>query len=737
MGDPEAARAAFAEAISILGQTAPRGDSMARARAGLAVLDLARGELAEAEAGLLAALTLWDEGGGEPVNRAKALGALAEIARKRGHLALAESYLGQAFELRRSIAPDSPELAVDLANLGALALDRQDFAKARVHFEQALVLQRRLAPESPTVGSLLVSLGRAQLGSGEDPKAAEANMGAGLAHLETTAAESLLAAGARVSLARLLVQQGRATEADEALVSAAALTRRLAPHSWALAEILHLRGRLATGKPQGAELLCEAADILEHQRQRLGGSIEERSSFELSTERLYFACAEARLTTGQAEEAFAVLERSRARSFLELLARRGSSSNEAEHRALAAEDDRLQAELAAARAAAKTTEIEQLERRRRDLRKRRQSLATSAGEWESRRPLDAAAARATLDAGTLLLSYFVGEESTLLFVVESAGLTAHQLPLGRRRLAERVAEFLAAAGRRPTIDDPSSSHHRPLGERLYAELLAPAEVAVIGAQRLLISPDGPLHNLPFAALSRGGRALVETKPLHFVSSATVYAEFRARRQVAKAHRYELVAFGDPTYGQLPPLPASREEVEGIGALFERRRLLLGSDATEENAKTLGAEARLLHFACHGLLDTRSPLDSGLALSLNDGAEGDNGLLQAWEIYESLELSAELVTLSACETALGTEMGGEGLLGLTRALHHAGARAVLASLWNVSDRSTARLMQAFYGALAAGQNKDDALRHAQLELIAEEKLAHPYHWAAFQLYGDSR
>jgi CHAT domain-containing protein len=111
------------------------------------------------------------------------------------------------------------------------------------------------------------------------------------------------------------------------------------------------------------------------------------------------------------------------------------------------------------------------------------------------------------------------------------------------------------------------------------------------------------------------------------------------------------------------------------------------------------------------------------------------LLQAWEVLESVRLDADLVTLSACDTGLGKEMGGEGVIGLTRAFQYAGARSVLASLWSVSDVSTADLMRRFYSHLRAGRSKDEALRRAQVELIHSSAFSHPYSWAAFQLVGD--
>jgi CHAT domain-containing protein len=199
-----------------------------------------------------------------------------------------------------------------------------------------------------------------------------------------------------------------------------------------------------------------------------------------------------------------------------------------------------------------------------------------------------------------------------------------------------------------------------------------------------------------------------------------------------------------------PLPASRREVEGIARLFPRHTVAyVGEAATEERAKSVGA-VRYLHFATHAVVNEQSPLDSALVLTVPQRPrEGqDNGLLQAWEIFERMHLDAGLVTLSACDTALGKEAGGEGLLGLTRAFEYAGAASVVASLWKVADESTAELMTSFYRNLKAGQSKDAALRAAQIDLIrsgrsrgqahrpsSDADFSHPYHWAAFTLSGD--
>ena len=366
--------------------------------------------------------------------------------------------------------------------------------------------------------------------------------------------------------------------------------------------------------------------------------------------------------------------------------------------------------------------------------------------------------------------YSVGENETLQFVVKPAAESTEavkviRLPVAAKVLREKVQAFRAAVQRQAldargalkTPQTPDAPRFAALAGELYELLLGAAEPSVASSRRLLLSLDGPLHTLPFAALIRNGKYLVEWKPIHNVISATVYAELRRARRPVDTPTSRFVAFGDPKYSAadpakadqitspelrsaarsgfaFTPLPSSRTEVERIAALFKgQSQAHVGADATEEKAKAIGRDVRYLHFATHGYVNERSPLDSALVLSIPEkpGDGRENGLLQAWEIFESVRLDADLVTLSACETGLGKELGGEGLLGLTRAFQYAGARSVLASLWSVSDESTASLMTAFYKALRSGQTKDEALRSAQLTLIRTA----PFHWAAFQIFGD--
>ena len=483
----------------------------------------------------------------------------------------------------------------------------------------------------------------------------------------------------------------------------------------------------------------------------------------------------------QPVRAFDTLERSRARGLRTMLAERdlvldadlGPELVEARKR-LAEEYDAAQESLSTINPGKQAAEIDRLQARLRDLRESRDRIVEKVRAASPRlaalqytASLDLTAIQQALDPRTVLLSYQVGKERSRLFVVRQVSggpqppLAVYDIAAGEGRLRDDIAALRRLIERQR--DAPDAAFVAAAG-RLFDLLVAPAQDAIDGAERILLVPDGPLHSLPFAALVRTTAAqgdrpwqyVVEWKPLHTALSATVFAELQKTRPSSPPPQ-TLVAFGDPQYPatetqavsatravldraqSLAPLPATRVEVGSLARVFEgSATTYLGADATESRAKAVKS-ARYLHFATHGLLDPRAPLNSALALSLpaqrRDGEE--NGLLQAWEIFEQVRLDTDLVTLSACETALGAELAGEGLIGLTRAFHYAGARSVLASLWRVADDSTADLMVRFYGHLKAGLSKDEALRRAQRDTIAQPRTSAPFHWAAFILSGDWR
>ncbi len=777
-GDLEKAEAFHRRALAIYEKVDPEGRGMMDTLSNLSNVALVRGDLATTEALMQRSLALQEKRAPDELDLSVSLINLGNLATRRGDLDGAELYLRRSLAIQERLAPEGWQAATSLLNLGNVKAMQGDPASARGYLRRSLKIKEHLAPDGLDMAEILNTLGQFEMDTGSDLATAEELLGRGLVIFEREGPESLGVAESLLRLGEIAVRRGHLTGAIAQHRRALALQSKLAPGSLGEAETLDFLGRaerLAKRATEGTQNLCLAVDVLDRQRAKMGGTANTWTSFEASLGDYYFACLEGLMDLGRPAEAFHVLERGRARSFLALLAERDirlaglSPDLAAERRQVNAEYDRVQASLGRLSAGRDDAEIEKLTGELRDLRARQEEIVGRSRQESPRtaalhdpEPLDLARARATLDPGTVLLEYMVGAEGTWLFVVEAAdaagdGLSVFRIAAGTEALREEVEGFRRLLKR--SSSDRAALQSR--GRHLYDLLVRPAEARMARAQRILISADGPLHTLPFAALKRGSHYLVEWKPLHSVLSASVYAELArsrpARETIPEMH---LVAFGDPVYPAATPdspadpelreavrrglslksLPSSRQEVEAIADLFPQAEVYLGREATEEKVKAIQPESRLVHFACHGLLDQRFPLNSALALSLpqQPGEGQDNGLLQAWEIFESVRLDADLVTLSACDTALGRDTGGEGLVGLTRAFQYAGARSVLASMWSISDASTARLMARFYGHLRSGKAKDEALRAAQIDQIREKSgSSHPFHWAAFGIFGDWR
>lgn len=259
---------------------------------------------------------------------------------------------------------------------------------------------------------------------------------------------------------------------------------------------------------------------------------------------------------------------------------------------------------------------------------------------------------------------------------------------------------------------------------LYDELVAPLESLLEEAvsdemdavPKLAVVPHGPLHQVPFHALFDGGRYLIERFEISYAPSATVYTLCQERET---RDREGAVVFGVED----PLIPAATSEARAVAGHFPRAEVLVGENATISDLRNTASKCGTLHLACHGLFRSDNPMFS--ALKLHDG----------WLIAAdamSLELSGALVTLSACESGRSEVVGGDEILGLTRAFLSAGAATLVVSLWLVQDETTVELMGGWYERLCNGEGRAAALRAAQLEL--KEEHSHPYYWAPFVLIG---
>jgi CHAT domain-containing protein/predicted negative regulator of RcsB-dependent stress response len=390
------------------------------------------------------------------------------------------------------------------------------------------------------------------------------------------------------------------------------------------------------------------------------------------------------------------------------------------------------------------------------------------------------------DAHTVLLEYALGEDRSFAWVLDGDSLTAFdigssaEISNGVRMLRKALLPLEAKADEAPTdylrrraaAKSTLTRQSRQLAKLLFGPVhLAPQK-------RLVIVPDGPLQYLPFADLSvaengRGAVPLVESHELVMLPSASALVALRRAAVGRPRPADELTVFADPVFEPpgkpipaavagspgfprsreltgalrdlrdsqwIPNLPGSRDEALAIQQIAgpARTRLVMGFDANREAVMDGSiARQRIIHFATHGMMDPRHPEMSGLVLSMfNKRGEYQDGYLRLSDVY-NLKLSADLVVLSSCESALGKDLGSEGIMGLPRAFLYAGARSVLVSLWKVDDEATVPLMKMFYSRLQRGEDPGRALRAAQLDMLKNTQWSDPYYWAGFVLEGDYR
>jgi CHAT domain-containing protein len=331
-----------------------------------------------------------------------------------------------------------------------------------------------------------------------------------------------------------------------------------------------------------------------------------------------------------------------------------------------------------------------------------------------------------------LLEYLVSDSTTLVFVVTTDTLAAVDLDIGRHALAALV-DFARGVLAHPAPSAARSSSRTPL-RRLYRALIEPVEATGLLAQAhgLLIVPHGELHYLPFAALRAPGppEFLIERYRLTYVPSASVWLRLRERPTLPAGG--SVLAFAP----RVDALPGTRIEVASIGRIFgQRAHVLIGPQASRAAFRAAAPQGLILHLATFGVLNKDNPLFSYVELA-SQGA--DDGRLEVHDVF-GLELHARLVVLSACQTAVGSgELAevpsGDDWVGLVRAFLFAGASSVLATLWPVEDRATARLMQRFYAELAAGRTEAEAVAAAQRQALRNSTTADPFYWAGFELVG---
>jgi len=697
----------------------------------------------------------------EPKLRGRCISWMGSAYFQLGDVAQAGQAHSEALAILKTAR--NPLLAVEAyVGLGDVHAHLGDLAAARQAFESALA---EAGDHALRQGWVRCKLGEVELRSGD-----------------ARAARLLFEA------ARALAPQAGATVEECAEAGLARVEREAGDLA---AARTHAETALATGESMRARLLSDQT------RSTLLAA--QQSRYELLIDILMRQHAQ-EPSRGHDVAAFETSERARARSLLALLAEGQVDVRRGVDPALVDEERSLRRRLNTAatqeaeardagrkpRADTLAREMESLAARRVEIEGRIRRASPGYAALTQPRPLTLPEIRAqVLDPDTQLLQYALGEPQSYLWVVSGTSLRSFVLAPGAeieraaREVHERVSVPRAAA-----VAGGSAAERDAALRDLSRLLLEPAAAALEGKRLLVVAP-GALQYVPFASLPLPDSAAVLLSRFEVVTapSASVIATVRGEARLRPPATRVAAVFADPVFepsdprvalargkgpvtavqvasrdsaapleqalrglgsvrgGRLGRLPFSRREAEVVAALAPADRALTatGFDASREAATSprLG-EYRVVHFATHAVLNTRRPELSGVVLSLVDRAgRSQDGFLRLHDVY-NLSLGADLVVLSGCQTALGKDLRGEGLLGLTRGFMYAGAPAVLASLWQVDDESTADLMQRFYRAmLKDGRRPAEALRAAQLEMMRNPRWSAPFYWAGFVLQGDWR
>lgn len=371
-----------------------------------------------------------------------------------------------------------------------------------------------------------------------------------------------------------------------------------------------------------------------------------------------------------------------------------------------------------------------------------------------------------LDDETALIEYVITDSTLHIFIITNDNASWIPRTILAETLNEKIHDFHHILSDYVVVrkdQDKSWTDYVELAHWFYLNLLNPVLESRNNISNLIIIPDGDLGHLPFETfLIAEAKENNDYASLYYVLndynisynySATLWKENKEatpqsdnQEIFAVAANYDIkidsgmtntrLAKDQILRGILSPLPAARKEVENLAEHYNGH-FIFDTLASERNVKEMIEDYSIIHFATHGLLNEKRPMLSSLVLT-EDGDSVENNFWQAYEISK-MELNADLVVLSACETGFGKFETGNGIASLARAFMYTGSPSLVVSLWQVNDNSTGSLIKYFYAGLAEDMNKDEALRKAKLSYIKNAKglAAHPAYWSPFILMGDTK
>ncbi len=483
--------------------------------------------------------------------------------------------------------------------------------------------------------------------------------------------------------------------------------------------ILFDRGKICDAegnRKEAIDFYRRAVDLIEQQRSTINTEAS-KIGFVGDKQNVYSRLIASLYADGQYGAAFDYVERSKSRALVDLLASKQDfavkAGDERDVRNLLATDRKAEAEVIAQDLSperSKTRSV--IVTVKQELRDKSPELASLVSVTS----LSASEIRVLMPPDEALIEYYYSEGEMFAFVLTREALKS--VRLNGDKLVEDIRQF------RSLLEKPGSSDYLTFSRSLYKRLFEPFE-KMLDKHNIAIVPHGALHYLPFNALQNDRGYLIEQYSIRILPSASLIKYLHARKSSKPA---DILAFGNPDLGNSRyDLAYAQEEAQAVARTRPQSRVLLRKEATESAFRKYGRSFSYIHFATHGQFDSDMPLKSALLLA---GDDWSDGRLTVDKLY-SMNIDADLVTLSACETGLGKVANGDDVVGLTRGFLYAGSNSIVSSLWKVDDQATGNLMAGFYNALKK-TGKREALRQAQL--IAQKKYPHPYYWASFQLTG---
>jgi CHAT domain-containing protein/tetratricopeptide (TPR) repeat protein len=681
------------------------------------------------------------------------------------------------------------EIARNLSNLGVICFRERKYEAALEEFQKSL----KRAEEIDAVEIIIAveeGLGSVYQAQGDYPAA--------LKWFETawSRAETI---GDKVRMTEVVwregqvfYSQGEYSKSTAAAQRAADLATRLSsPLLTYLALTLEGKAQRAqNSNGEAGDSFNKAIEAAEYMRGQIAGAEKEQQLFFENKISPYHEMVSLLIGQDQREDALSYAERAKARVLLDVLRNGRIIANKSLSQAERSDEQRLYSDMVSLNTQIRAermnerpndTRIHDLDGR---LQQARSAYEAFQAALYARHP-DLKAKRGLVppfrleDADTLLpdtrtaiLEYVATEEQTYLFVLARSGESSAKVQISVASMRIRRTDLSIEVDRFRKLMSTNHPGFRQVGDRLYDLLVRPAEPYLKGKDTVCIVPDGPLWNLPFQALQNAeDKYLLELYAMYYAPSIQVLREMKKRSdglQSSPAGKSDvnagslrrgavsrLYAIGNPALSgeaiaqaqtlrntAFAPLPETEQEVQALANEVygpERSLVRIGAAAREDTIKAEIDKYSVLHFAAHGVLDDRNPLYSYIVLAPSSDSKED-GLLEAWEFMQ-MDLKAELVVLSACETARGRVGDGEGMIGMTWALLVAGVPTTVASQWQVPSQSTTRLMVGFHKnltSLASGRkiSKAEAWREAALGMIADPRYRmKPYYWAGFVVIGD--